>query len=164
MAEDREAIQQHVQLVRERLYPAIRVDRFPDAKKLTARVETIVGDWKAGGAPDASGVIEAVNEICVAIELLRQKLTAHFTLIYEPSVTLTGRPQGGVDRGACALAKERYVSKALRLLLGRRHPFGISACGRRVPAPPLVSNSCTAKSSCSATAARGRATMSSPMG
>jgi hypothetical protein len=91
MAEDREAIQQHVQLVRERLYPAIRVDRFPDAKKLTARVETIVGDWKAGRAPDASGVIEAVNEICVAIELLRQKLTAHFTLIYEPSVTLTGR-------------------------------------------------------------------------
>jgi hypothetical protein len=52
----------------------------------------------------------------VAIELLRQKLTAHFTLIYEPSVTLTGRPQGGVDRGACALAKARYVSKALRLL------------------------------------------------
>src|SRR5882757_6810203 len=118
MAEDREAIQQHVQLVRERLYPAIRVDRFPDAKKLTARVETIVGDWKAGRAPDASGVIEAVNEICVAIELLRQKLTAHFTLIYEPSVTLTGRPQGGVDRGACALAKARYVSKALRSIAG----------------------------------------------
>ena len=58
MAEEREAIEQHVQLVRERLYPAIRVDRFPDAKKLTARFERIVGDWKAGRAPDASGIIE----------------------------------------------------------------------------------------------------------
>src|SRR4029077_11268641 len=26
-------------------------------------------------------------------------------------------PQGGVDRGACALAEARFVSKALRLLL-----------------------------------------------
>src|SRR5260370_41378532 len=91
MAEDREAIEQHVQLVRDRLYPAIRVDRFPEAKKLTARTERIVGDWKAGRAPDASGIIEAVNEICVAIELLRQNLTAAFTLGYEPSVTLTGQ-------------------------------------------------------------------------
>ncbi len=33
-------------------------------------------------------------------------------------------PQGGVDRGACALAEARSVSQALRLLLGRRHPFG----------------------------------------
>ena len=27
----------------------------------------------------------------MAIELLRQKLTAHFTLVYEPPVTLTGQ-------------------------------------------------------------------------
>ena len=91
MAEEREAIEQHVRLVGERLYPAIRVDRFPDAKKLTARFERIAGDWRAGRAPDASGIIEGVNEMCVAIELLRQKLTAHFTLVYEPSVTLTGQ-------------------------------------------------------------------------
>jgi hypothetical protein len=31
------------------------------------------------------------TKICVAIELLRQKLTAHFTLVYEPPVTLTGQ-------------------------------------------------------------------------
>ena len=38
-------------------------------------------------------------------------------------------PQGGVDRGANALAEARSVSKALRLLLGRRHPFGGPARG-----------------------------------
>src|SRR5262249_50212061 len=38
-------------------------------------------------------------------------------------------PQGSVDRGACALAEARSVSKALRLLLGRRHPFGGPARG-----------------------------------
>ena len=36
---------------------------------------------------------------------------------------------GGVDRGAYALAEARSVSKALRLLLGRRHPFGGPARG-----------------------------------
>ena len=36
---------------------------------------------------------------------------------------------GGVDRGACALAEARSVSKALRLLLGRRHPFRGAAQG-----------------------------------
>jgi hypothetical protein len=38
-------------------------------------------------------------------------------------------PQGGMDRGACALAEARSVSQALRLLLGRRHPFGGPARG-----------------------------------
>jgi hypothetical protein len=38
-------------------------------------------------------------------------------------------PQGDVDRGACALAEARSVSKALRLLLGRRHTFGGPARG-----------------------------------
>jgi hypothetical protein len=38
-------------------------------------------------------------------------------------------PQGAVDRGACAVAEARSVSKALRLLLGRRHPFGGPARG-----------------------------------
>ena len=36
---------------------------------------------------------------------------------------------GGVDRGACALAEARSVGQALRLLLGRRHPFGGPARG-----------------------------------
>src|SRR5271169_6010318 len=36
---------------------------------------------------------------------------------------------GGVERGACALAKARSVGQALRLLLGRRHPFGGPARG-----------------------------------
>ena len=40
------------------------------------------------------------------------------------------RESGGrVDRGACALAEARFVGKALRLLLGRWHPFGGSARG-----------------------------------
>src|SRR5215475_8804442 len=91
MPEDRKAIEQHVQLVQERLYSAITVDRFPDARRLWARFERIVSDWKTGRAPDATGIIESVNEICVAIGLLRQKLTAHFTLVYEPPVTLTGQ-------------------------------------------------------------------------
>src|ERR1700732_2128966 len=39
------------------------------------------------------------------------------------------RADGGVDRGACALAEARSVSQALRLLLGRRHPFGGPARG-----------------------------------
>jgi hypothetical protein len=34
-----------------------------------------------------------------------------------------------VDRGACALAEARSVGQALRLLLGRRHPFGGPARG-----------------------------------
>ena len=38
-------------------------------------------------------------------------------------------PQGGVDRGACALAETRSAGKALRLLLGRRHPFRGAARG-----------------------------------
>src|SRR5260370_17092984 len=38
-------------------------------------------------------------------------------------------PQGGVDRGACAVGEARSVSKALCLLLGRRYPFGGSARG-----------------------------------
>jgi hypothetical protein len=38
-------------------------------------------------------------------------------------------PQGGVDRGAFALAEARSVSQALRLLLGRRYPFGGPARG-----------------------------------
>jgi hypothetical protein len=44
MPEDREAIRAHVERVRARLYPAIEVDRFPDAKRLIARLERIVGD------------------------------------------------------------------------------------------------------------------------
>jgi hypothetical protein len=36
---------------------------------------------------------------------------------------------GGVERGACALAEARSVGKALRLLLGRRHPFRGTARG-----------------------------------
>ena len=36
---------------------------------------------------------------------------------------------GAVDRGACAVAEARSVSQALRLLLGRRHPFGGPAQG-----------------------------------
>jgi hypothetical protein len=67
------------------------VDRFPDAGKLWARFEGIVNNWKTGRSPDATGIIESVNEICVAIELLRQRLTGHFTLIYEPPVTLPGQ-------------------------------------------------------------------------
>src|SRR6266436_4017714 len=36
---------------------------------------------------------------------------------------------GGVERGACALGEARSISQALRLLLGRRHPFGGPARG-----------------------------------
>src|SRR5262249_24583538 len=67
------------------------VDRFPDARRLWARFERIVDDWKTGHAPDATGIIESVNEICVAIELLRQRLAAHFMLVYEPPVMPTGQ-------------------------------------------------------------------------
>ena len=54
--------------------------------------------------------------------------------VYRPRPSLASRacPResgGGVDRGACALAEARSVSKALRLLLGRRHPFGGPARG-----------------------------------
>ena len=54
--------------------------------------------------------------------------------VYRPRPSLASRacPReggGGVDRGACALAEARSVSQALRLLLGRRHPFGGPARG-----------------------------------
>jgi hypothetical protein len=67
------------------------VDRFPDAGRLIARFEKIVSDWEAGRAPDALGIIEVVNEISVAIQLLKRPLTAHFSLAYEPIVTLSGQ-------------------------------------------------------------------------
>jgi hypothetical protein len=70
MAENREVIREHVQLVRARLYPLIRVDRFPEVDRLITRFESIVGDWEAGRLPDASAIVECNNEICVAIELL----------------------------------------------------------------------------------------------
>jgi hypothetical protein len=91
MAEDREAIRTHVNHVRARLYPAIQVNRFPDAKRLIARFERIVGDWEAGRAPDARAIIEGANEIAVADQLLKRPLTAHFAMIYEPRVTLSGQ-------------------------------------------------------------------------
>jgi len=47
-----------------------------------------------------------------------------------PASRACPRESGGcVDRGACAVAEARSVSKALRLLLGRRHPFGGPARG-----------------------------------
>jgi hypothetical protein len=91
MAENSEMIREHVQLVRARLYPLIRLDRFPEVDRLITRFESIVSDWEAGRLPDASAIVECNNEICVAIELLGQKLTAHFSLAYEPAVTLTGQ-------------------------------------------------------------------------
>ena len=91
MPEDREAIRAHVERVRARLYPAIEVDRFPDAKRLIARFERIVGDWEAGRTPDATVIIEGVNEIAVADQLLKRPLTAHFAMVYEPRVTLSGQ-------------------------------------------------------------------------
>ena len=62
MPEGHEAVEQHVQFVRKRLYPAIMVDRFPDARRLWARFERIASDWKTGRASDATGIIESVNE------------------------------------------------------------------------------------------------------
>jgi hypothetical protein len=66
MAEDRKAIHAHVNHVRARLYPAIQINRFPDAKRLIVRFERIVGDWEAGRTPDARAIIEGANEIAVA--------------------------------------------------------------------------------------------------
>ena len=40
--------------------------------------------------PDAWQIVEAVNELCVAVQLIDLTLTGHYTLTYEPRVTLTG--------------------------------------------------------------------------
>jgi hypothetical protein len=91
MPEDRNAVRAHVRLVRERLYPEIQIDRFGDAKRLIARFERIVSDWGARRSPDASAIIEAANEICVAIQLLKLQFTAHFLMVYEPRITVSGQ-------------------------------------------------------------------------
>jgi hypothetical protein len=104
MPEDREVIQAHVGFVRERLYPEIQIDRFPDARRMISRFEGIIADWKSGKVPDATGIITAVNEIVVAIKLLRVPLTAHFQMVYEPRVTLTGQ---SIDL-LLTSAEERY--------------------------------------------------------
>ena len=45
------------------------------------------------------------------------------------SASTIARLKEAWSRGACALAEARSVGKALRLLLGRRHPFGGAARG-----------------------------------
>jgi len=90
MTEDGEAIRAHVAEVRARLYPTIQVDRFPDAKRLIDRFEWIVSNWEAGRT-DGRVIIEVVNEIAVAKQLLKRPLTGHFTMVYEPRTTLSGR-------------------------------------------------------------------------
>jgi hypothetical protein len=90
MAEDRETLREHITLVRTQLLSPIKVDRFSGASKLAARFERIARDWEAGRA-DASAIVEVVNEIAVAVQLLSLPLTAHFAMIYEPRVTLSGQ-------------------------------------------------------------------------
>ena len=90
MAEDREAVRAHLRLVREVVYPALLEDtRFPDARRLIARADKIISEWEAGSR-NVAGVVEVVNELCVARELLKRPLTAHYTMTYEPKVTLSG--------------------------------------------------------------------------
>jgi hypothetical protein len=88
--EYREAIRALVEHIRARLYPIIQVDRFTDAKRLIARFERIVSDWKAGRTP-VTAIIEGVNEIAVADQLLKRPFTGHFTMVYEPPVTPSGQ-------------------------------------------------------------------------
>ncbi len=91
MAEDREAVRQHVQQVREKIYRIIRVPRFTDAEKLISRFERIVTDWEQKRAGGAEAIIEAVNELCVAARLLTLKNATTALLIYEPQVTPSGK-------------------------------------------------------------------------
>jgi hypothetical protein len=39
----------------------------------------------------SSGIIEVVNEASLAVQLLNRKLTAHYSMVYEPRVTLSGQ-------------------------------------------------------------------------
>jgi hypothetical protein len=90
MAENREAVHEHITLVRKKLLPLIKVERFSGAAKLVARFEKVARDWEASRA-DASVIVEVVNEIAVAVQLLDFPLTAHFEMIYEPKVSLSGQ-------------------------------------------------------------------------
>src|SRR5260221_8408498 len=91
MSEDGQGILDHVALVRHRLCAALRDPRFADSGRLIAHFEKIVADWESGRTPDASGIIEVVNEMAVAMRLLSRPLAAHYSMTYEPRVTLSGQ-------------------------------------------------------------------------
>jgi cyanuric acid amidohydrolase len=129
-----------------------------------------------GRMPQVEATSAAVRE-AMKRAAIADDADVHWVQIKCPLLT-SERMADAASRGAATATDNTYASMALSrgasalgaaLALGEVDPVtgrsgATSACGRRVPAPRPVSNSCTAKSSSSATAPRGQATMSSPMG
>lgn len=121
-AAERRAFTDHIAEVRATLLPRLRVARFPDAGRLIARFESIVTHWHWGRPRHPDGVVECVNEICVALRLL--DLPGGATLAYEPR-TASGQ---SIDFLLTSADARRYTDvKAI-------HPRGPKKGGAKVSA------------------------------